>query len=287
MTAPRYLQALYKPEERLALVALPRFSAPDGAPQPKVEQRLWPCSKAASPPVQAWLRHANAAKYDIFVGMNPLRAGSRGRHKEDVLRVDRIYLDIDRGGDKALERILADAARGDVGQPRFAIRTSPGRCQVIWQLEPRGALEKPRAEALMRGLVEAYGADKAAVDVSRVLRVPGFRNHKRDGCRVEVTWESPARVPPEAFREPLYKRGEELGRLVAPVGSYTPPAGGGGHDTSRSGADWRWVKSELKRGANPATLEQTLAARRTDKANPSYYARRTIARARQSMDLSR
>ena len=58
----------------------------------------------------------------------------------------------------------------------------------------------------------------------------------------------------------------------------TPPA------AARTGAG---VKSELKRGANPATLEQTLAARRTDKANPSYYARRTIARARQSMDLSR
>jgi hypothetical protein len=59
--------------------------------------------------VQAWLRHLNARKYGLFVGMNLMRQGVRTRHKADMLAMDRVWLDIDEDGPGRLEKILGDA----------------------------------------------------------------------------------------------------------------------------------------------------------------------------------
>lgn len=276
-----YVRALYEPTDRVATVAIPR-GEPAGGEEPKVEQRVWPAAAAGSDRVQAWLRHLNARQYDIFVGMNPMRPQVRSRFKRDVLEVARVWLDIDENGPGALKRILRDAGRERIGMPRYAIETSPGRVQVIWQLE-RGALEPGRAEDLMRGLVRAYGADRAAVDVSRVLRLPGFRNWKRDGHPVEVTWQSGEVASPEQFPEELYRApdlpqraGREAGRAAAAAG---------GRDASRSGRDWHWVRKAIRRGADSGEVALQLERERQDKANPRYYARRTVQRVRESLGL--
>jgi hypothetical protein len=50
-----------------------------------------------------------------------------------------------------------------------------GKFKVVWRVESVG---KEQAEELMRGMTRATGADVAATHSSRVLRVPGFWNHK-------------------------------------------------------------------------------------------------------------
>ena len=252
--------------------------------EPKVEQRVWPVATAASDKAQAWLRHLNASRYDIFVGMNPMRERTRTRHKEDVLAVDRVWLDIDEDGPKRLERILADARRGRVGTPRWALETSPGRVQVVWQLGKRGALGAERAEALMRGLVQEYGGDRAAVDVSRVLRWPGFRNHKREGHLVEVAWQSAATVEPGQFRGELYRE-PDLPPRSGGARRRGPAPRAGGHDMSQSGKDWRWVMRSLRGGADPDEVARRLEHDRQDKSNPRDYARRTVQNARAALGL--
>lgn len=288
-TAAAYVRALYAPDEHVALVLLDR-SAQGRRP----EQRIFPCEKMASPGTQGWLRHMNAGKYDVFLGQNPMtgtpRAPAAGgppklqRKKEDVLRVDRVYLDIDDKGDAALGKILADAADGRIPGPRYAVNTSPGRVQVIWQTPP-GALDPERAEALMRGLVAEYGGDRAATDVSRVLRWPGFRNHKREGFLARVVHRDGAALArPEAFPERLYApRAWEPPR----PGERARPTGSGlGRDTSRSGQDWRWTRDRLRSGANSDDVERDLASRRSsDKKDSLDYARRTVANAMESLKM--
>ena len=207
----------------------------------------------------------------------------RSRFKGDVLAVDRVWLDIDEGGPGAVDRILRDARGERIAMPRVAIETSPGRAQVVWQLE-RGALEPDRAEALMRGLVAEYGGDRAAVDVSRVLRWPGFRNWKRGGEPVRITWQSRAVAEPEQFPAGLYR---ERGFALRPAAAGRAARGSDGPDGSRSGRDWRRVIAGLKRGAHPEDLKRELELERQDKSNPRYYASLTVDRAEASLSRGR
>ena len=283
MNPSEYVSELYEPGDRVATVAVPRgASGGQAGEQPKVEQRVWPASSAGSGKVQAWLRHLNARKYDVFLGMNPMRAQTRSRHKGDVLEVARVWVDIDEAGPERLEQVLRDARRGRIGMPRWALETSPGRVQVIWQLAERGGMEPARSEALMRGLVQEYGGDRAAVDVSRVLRWPGFRNWKRDGHMVEVAWQSTATVEPGQFPDELYREAD-VPRRSGGARARGPAPRAGGHDASRSGRDWRWVTRALRGGSDPDEVARQLEHDRQDKSNPHYYAKRTVQRAQEAL----
>lgn len=71
-----------------------------------------------------------------------------------------------------MERLLK---RQDVPKPSYLINTSPNKWQVVWKVDGFG---KDQAEELQQGLARDTGADPAATDCARVLRLPGFRNHK-------------------------------------------------------------------------------------------------------------
>ncbi len=75
----------------------------------------------------------------------------------------------------AATRVSAMQACKAMPQPNHLMETSPGKRQVIWRVE---AFTKNQAEVMMREMVREFGADPACTDVSRVLRLPGFYNHK-------------------------------------------------------------------------------------------------------------
>ena len=86
MTPAKYLSEMYEHDDRVATVLIPRDAGSGHGDEPlKVEQRGWPVSAAGSDKVQAWLRHLNARRYGLFVGMNLMRQGVRTRHKADML----------------------------------------------------------------------------------------------------------------------------------------------------------------------------------------------------------
>ena len=67
-----------------------------------------------------------------------------------------------------------------------------------------------------------------------------------------------------------------------------PRQGGRGEDhkvISQSERDWAFVRDGLRRGRAPEELRRELEQRRQDKPSPEYYARRTVARAVQSLGL--
>ncbi len=324
MKPGEYIEDLFDKDDKIALVLISRRE--DG----KTQQRIWTAEKAASDPVQRWLRHSNAHGSDIYVSMNPLHPGARQRRKDDIAEVRRVYLDLDSDGSRKLGRILKEGFDLKLPMPSYIVNSSEKRYQVIWNVKP-GSLSKADAETLMRGLAREYGGDPAATDVSRVLRLPGFKHRGRnEWITMSATNQEPAsreQWPKKLFEErtpevkdidrlresgihcehnakggwdctdvskdaylgnfesPSLAARELIGRSAG--GERPAPARPGGGDRSPSGRDWGQAKDRLRQGDSHAAVESDIEARRQDKHNPSDYARRTVRRASEAIEMER
>ena len=211
--------------------------------------------------MQGWLRHLNARDYDIYLCVNPVRPGSQGREKADIDEIRRLQLDLDE-----------DVDRGALPRPAHVLRSSKDRYQILWDTVPEQWTQE-QAEAVMRALADRYGGDRAATDVARVMRMPGFRNKKpgRAGALITWAWHGGTLVRPEDFPglelrepEPAARTG---GRRRMPPGHH-----------SQSERDWAVAGDALREGEAPETVISRLEQQRQDKPNPGYYARRTVRR---------
>lgn len=163
--APDYIKDHFEPNDRLAIVLINREKG-------LVQQEFKSAREIVEDRYQAHLRGANRDNFDVYATVNTLRPGATGRTKEDIDQIRHIYLDVDGGGKEAVAKILN--APG-VPKPHAVLETSPGKHQLLWQVD---RFDKPQAEELTKGMVRAHNADIAVVDSARVLRVPGFRNCK-------------------------------------------------------------------------------------------------------------
>ena len=209
-------------------------------------------------------------KCSSFPCVNPVRPGSGGREKGDIAEIRRLQLDLDEDGAAGLGRVLEDVNRGAVPRPAHVLRSSKERYQILWDTVP-GEWEMEGAEAVMRALAARYGGDRAATDVARVMRMPGFRNKKpgRGGALVTWAWHGGPLVRPEDFpgmavTEQARRSG---GRRKMPPGHH-----------SQSERDWAAAGDALRSGEAPETVISRLEQERQDKPNPGYYARRTVRR---------
>jgi len=259
----RYLRENFDCEDRLAVVLIHRETQ-------RVGQKLATAEQIASPKFQAQLRAANINGSDVFISMNTIRAEAAGRTKAEVDVIRHLYLDVDSGGREAVERILNDSR---MPNPHHVLETSPGRHQIIWQVEH---FDKTQAEEVLRNLAAAHGADPAATDCSRVLRLPGFRNCKYEQPHyVRDVHGAPAQTVygPEDF--PKYAIERQVGHHSTQTPAKT------GTWKSQSERDFAYALRHLERGDNPNVIERAIATfRRYDKRSPEDYARRTVLNAR-------
>ena len=108
-------------------------------------------------------------------------------------------------------------------EPSLVVESSPGRFHRYWLLaEPWPADERGRADhaAVMERMIESYGSDPNAKDLSRVLRVPGFLNRKHgDPHQVRIV-SSPgwrySRAEILAAFPPVERRSRSKPRPMAP-----------------------------------------------------------------------
>jgi hypothetical protein len=163
--AVEYIELNYQPSDRLAIVVRNRLTG-------ETTQRLASAEKIASNDFQAWLRHKNARGTGIYISQNAFRPDARTRSKADVHKIRHVYLDLDKNGDDALTKI-GDSSL--VPEPSFVISTSPHKYQVIWKVAD---IAPNQAETLQKAMVAEFGGDPAAIDSTRVLRLPGFQNKK-------------------------------------------------------------------------------------------------------------
>jgi len=115
------------------------------------------------------LEALNANGAAVYVARNQC-AGHRS--EANVNRVRGLHADLDRA---TKDQIAALRARLDTS---MIVETSEGRFQFYWQLSEEESLAKDEAKKMNQSIVKAFGADPAAVDVARLLRVPGFRHMK-------------------------------------------------------------------------------------------------------------
>jgi len=135
----------------------------------------------------------------------------------------------------------------------------------------------------MRELVREFGADPAATDCARVMRIPGFMNHKRHPTHlVRAERLSAAVYTPDKFP----RLAHEDRRAATPEGEFGSTGGRKlrpGH-LSRSELDWAYAKRALSRGDSPESIVGAIANyRRGDKADPEYYARLTVRKAAEDL----
>ena len=262
----RYLRDNFQPGDRIAVVLIQKQTH-------KVIQRIASVDKITEREFQAWLRHANASRHEVYVGMNALRPEAHSRTKEDVAAIRHIYLDFDHNGTAAVQSMIK---REDLPEPNYLVNSSPGKWQVVWKVE---GFQQEEAERLMRHLVRELGADPAATDSSRVLRLPGYVNHKyskpfvvRAETRTATTY-SPEHFP----RTQVDSSGARS--LAATVSNHQSKAG-----LSQSEHDWAYAKRALARGDSPQQVVNAISRfRRGEKSNVIDYADRTVRKASESL----
>jgi hypothetical protein len=267
-TAKQYLRANFVPTDRIAIVALHRGTN-------DVKQRVDATERIAQDDFQRWLRFFNKEGYEIYVSMNTLREDAHGRKKTDVGQIRHVYLDFDDNGSEAVRQMMTHSG---MSRPNHLIESSPGKWQAIWRVQGFEMLE---AENLMRRMVREFGADPAAIDSARVLRLPGFYNHKYDQPHfITVQNLSSAVYAPSDF--PQFAAGESEAQA-----STTPRVRKAQSGITQSERDWAFAKRALGRGEDPQEVIRSIAQFRTDKPNPRYYAEHTVQKAQVSLQQGR
>jgi hypothetical protein len=255
--AANFLTRCFAPCETIALL-LRREDTP------RPQQRIIALEQVLAPRYMAWLTFENDQGANVYVSANPLRSGSHKRTKECVASVRHIYIDIDTDGDA---RLAALRASDTVPVPTAILSTSPGKYQALWRV---AGFDFERQEQTLKLLAQAFGGDPACTDRNRVLRVPGFLNCKYSPAHL-VTVEYPA----DATYGPADFRLENTAiSSVLPLCWHARKSPTSKHSHSES--DWAWVCDQLAHGKDAVKLTHELAARRSDKADPRYYAQRTV-----------
>ena len=271
LTAPEYVRELFGPEDNAAILVRNRSTG-------HTVQTISKAETIASPDFQSWLAGQSASGYDVFVGMNPIKDGAFSRTKGDIKDIRHVYLDLDRRGPEVLEAIRNST---ELPRPNFVLDTSPGKHQVVWKVS---GFSQDDAESLLHNLANRFDGDLAATDSTRVLRLPGFPNHKLpEHFIVQARHESNAVYTlrdftidddsPEAPRH--FGEAQERRRTVP------------SDHKSQSEHDWAYAKRALSRGDDPEVVIQRIADYRADgKDDPNYYARHTVEKAVEQLKKS-
>ena len=265
--AAEYIRSGFRPRDRHALFLLHRRS--DG-----VIQRVVNAEDIASDETLQWLARKNREGFEVYVGMNALKPDAQGRTKADIASIRHLYLDLDRDAEAALSSLQS---RDGMPEPNRVLDTSPGKLQVVWKVE---GFTLDDAESLQRRLADEFGADPAATDAARVLRLPGFLNHK---------YEPPHAVGVRALSERIHQPADFRSFRDRPQSETAQPPPRApkrispGH-VSQSERDWAYAKRELWRGRDPNAVANAIAEfRKGEKSDPRYYAERTVQRAGEAL----
>jgi len=271
LTASEYVRALFGPTDNAAILVRNRSTG-------HTVQTIAKAAAIASPGFQTWLANQNAGGSDVFIGMNPIKDGAYTRTKGNIKDIRHVYLDLDRKGDEALEAIRNST---EVPAPNFVLDTSPGKHQVVWKVS---GFSQDEAESLLHNLANQFGGDLAATDSTRVLRLPGFANHKLpEAFIVQARQESDA-----VYARRNFTIDEDSPETSRHLGDYQQRERRVSNDhKSQSEHDWAFAKRALARGDDPEIVIQRIADYRADdKADPAYYARLTVHKAQKELNAN-
>ncbi len=159
--------------------------------------------------------------YGVFRTVNEF--DGRGRRSENLRNLCGFYADFDRG-------IPSSAAL----QPTHRVESSRGKQQWYWVLEtpvPATAENCLEYLGIQHALVKELKADENARDLTRVLRVPGFKNNKYpERPEVRKLADCSTCLNSEPRRFTMEQVRAAFGYIApAPMAAVTPTAGGHTH----------------------------------------------------------
>ena len=106
----------------------------------------------------------------VFVAVNRFNGH---RKIENLTRVRGVHADMDDVTEDQLTLL------SKILQPSIVVQSSSStRFQLYWLLNDGDTLISAEAKAINQSLAQNHGGDKAAVDVARLLRLPGFKHMK-------------------------------------------------------------------------------------------------------------
>jgi len=120
---------------------------------------------------------ANRKECGVFVTVN--RTDGKGRRGENIIGIRALFVDLDGA---PLQPVL-DAALS----PHMVIQTSFGRFHAYWIVEDVACDE---FTSIQKQLASQFGGDPKVVDLSRVMRLPGFFHLKGAPCQSTIFSES-------------------------------------------------------------------------------------------------
>ena len=227
-----------------------------------------------------FLRYCNANGSDIFFTPSELKPRSKKRTKSQFQDLQQIvYLEFD--SPNQFNTLINNRV---IPYPSAVVGSSEGRNHVYWCL--KDPIPKGKQEELMANLARSVGADRAATDVSRVLRLPTFCNKKpeRKNYQCQLIYpDKPDDPKLQTTFDALASICEEYKETDIPSQHATacaPVLIKGSSTLDRSAQDWALVNQKLfEERMNPEDVQVWLMERRGDKPNPHYYSTRTIKKA--------
>jgi hypothetical protein len=160
--ARQFLSEWFQPDDTFAILA----RQPEAS---RTQQRIVRLSDLITSDYLGWLAFENSRGANIYFSINPLAFGAKKRTKSAVAAAKGLYLDLDSDGDHKLATLRK---ANTVPPPKAVIHISIGRYLALWRVK---GFTIP-AEAMLKGLAESFGGDRACTDFVRVFRLPGFFN---------------------------------------------------------------------------------------------------------------
>ncbi len=264
----KFLRIIHPDNAQIALVIINRHTQ-------EVTERYTTPSQL--PKYISYLRHCNVTGCDIYFTPSELKPRSKKRTKsqfQDLQQV--VYLEFDEPN--TLDNLISS----NYPYPSAIVASSQGRHHVYWRL--REPISKHRQEELISNIACDVGADTVAVDTSRLLRLPTFCNKKasRENFRSSLIYPDQEVVDPTTFDELASAVDNYQEAKASPISSGASRAScaSSASDPSQSGRDWFMVNDMLfSKGDDPQEVIKLLESQSERKANPHYYAKRTVVKA--------
>jgi hypothetical protein len=269
--APEFIRRHFQPEDRLCVSMIYHKTK-------EVKQELRTAQQVAGDAYQSHLRAANVGGASIYVAINPIKSDATGRTKEEIAEIRHVYLDIDEGGKTALDKVRASP---DIPPPHFVMESSPGKYQVIWKVN---GFNQEAAERTVRGMAREFGADPNVFDSARILRIPGFRNHKYE--LPHYVKEVPGDRADRIYTPADFPRYQDRDIPPPQFGSKSTERGPG--QSEQSEKDFAYAMRQLEKGTAPEVIRRNIEEYRhqgnatgsmNHKHNPERYAADTVMKA--------
>lgn len=121
--------------------------------------------------VEGKLVSRNAAGAGVFAVIN-----EGGQKKDDIYRIRAVFADTDGAPVEPIIQALA---------PHAVIQSSPGKYHVYWLVDDDFPLMM--FTPIQMAIATKFGTDPAVKDLSRVMRLPGFKHNKKTPVDVVFT----------------------------------------------------------------------------------------------------